>query len=189
MSRRYRRSELLKAINSGSITRADLKKLSIEDRLAAELLSEFPVAGRDQLADAPETLLKRAYAIAEPAGLSQLEDFVPRLIFDSWVQPAATAVRGTTTVDTRRLRFEVGPVMLDLRGEKELDGWFFTGRLLPEGKLHGWQIQAGKKKITAGEPGFFEWHADRGPQSIKLISDSGETIALPKVQWSRKKKK
>ncbi len=185
MPKRSRRTELIQAVREGTLDKKALAQLSEEDRAFAELLLQYPVAGRDRLIDAPAALIARAAAIPAESK-RRLADLLPKLTFDSWAQPAAAGVRGAATTEDRRLRYEIGSVVLDIRGEKESEGWFFTARVTEaEGSRH-WTLRVGRQEVDANDQGFFEWHSQRAPQSLELFNDAGEQVKLPKLVWTRK---
>ncbi len=186
MSKRSRRAELIEAARDGSLDRQALAGLSAEDRAFVELLMQYPVAGRDRLIDAPDALIAKAAAIPSAKARRRLADLMPKLLFDSWAQPAAAGVRGATATEDRRLRYEIGPVVLDIRGEKEPEGWFFTARISDGSESRGWTLKVGRKEIVANDQGFFEWHSPRAPQTLALFNDAGEQVKLPKLTWTRK---
>lgn len=189
MSERSRRTQLIKAVREGSLTREALEHLSDEDRAFAELLLQYPLAGLDRLIDAPAYMIERAATIPQKARAGRKAGILPRLLFDSWAQPSAAGVRGATGTDSRRIQVDLGPAVLDLRGEKETSGWFFTARIEPGDRASEWVIKAGKLAIRSNRQGFFEWHSTRPPVSLKLTSEEGETFTLPKLQWTRTRKK
>jgi len=185
MPKRSRRAELIRAVREGTLDLKALAQLSDEDRAFAELLMQYPVAGRDRLIDAPDAVIARAAAI--PAGKKgRLTDLLPKLVFDSWAQPLAAGVRGAATTDDRRLRYEFGPIVLDIRGEKDPDGWFLTARVSQTDTPRNWTLKVGRQEVGSNDQGFYEWHSPRAPQSLELLSDDGEQVKLPKLVWTRK---
>jgi len=153
-----------------------------ECREACRLLSEFLVAGSLPLKNPPEAWVAKAVSIAgnKPIGIRSK---IAELIFDSWAAPHPVGVRGSETLEDRRLRFESKELLFDLRAEKKKSGWSFVAQ------VHGLsdryeksRIRIGKEIIEHDAVGVFQWSSHRPPRKIQLLVNDS-IVEIPELVW------
>jgi hypothetical protein len=185
LTKRFDRKELLRAIQQGKLAAIDKSMLSEDDILLLELYARFPMADRQQLVDAPESVIKKAESI-QSGEEESIASLAARLIFDSWAEPSLVGVRGSALVEERRVRFETGPYLLDLRAEKHTKGWHFIAEVSSSSvSSSGCKIVAGKQEIHENDAGLFEWSAAQPPRHLKLRTADDELIELPEISWRK----
>lgn len=158
-----------------------------ECRDLVELLRLYgTMAGRLPLIDAPESLIKKAVAIAQTESrLRTVVESIAELLFDSWLSPAQVGVRGPDDLGHRRIRFKTVDGVFDMRAERRKSGWSFVARLGSSGQPP--LLMAGRKKVTPDATGFYQWHSACPPKKLSLCSEKSQVV-LPELVWKRKKK-
>jgi len=179
------RQELLQAAR-GEEDRLDHLKQCRECREIVQLLKAYPVAGQQPLPDAPAALIDRAIAIAgEVSPIKKAQRRLARLIFDSWLIPHPVGVRGTESLDHRRLRFDARGVVLDLRAERLSDAWVFTAQLTGTDVSKAIVTPSpGRKPVFADQGGLFLWTSKRPPQKLSLQFEK-TVIEFPELSWKK----
>lgn len=148
------------------------------------LFHTFMVAGKLHLPDAPVGWVAKAAAIGTNSSLTEkVRSFVARVVFDSWAMPQPLGVRGESVENDRRLRFESDDVRLDLRAEKQANGWAFVAQVKGSSDSPI-QIEADKKKLLPDSAGLYQWSGSRPPRKITLRSDEF-VIELPELTWKK----
>ena len=177
------------------ISAAQTKQQTLHDHLAVcddcrtlfELYRQFPVTGELSLQDAPSGWIAKAKEIAVSSNpLTKLHGMIARLAFDSWSLPAAVGVRSQTVEQDRRLRFEIGPFLLDIRAERQSSGWDFTAQVTGDQPLgDGVILRVDRQEIKANELGFFQWSSGKPPRHISV--NAGDVrLELPEMTWKQK---
>jgi hypothetical protein len=181
------RKELLKAAGQKEATAAHLQDCA-ECREAVALLRAFQMTGRPSLADPPRAWVERAAAIPQGSWRTRIVARLQGVItFDSWLQPEPVGVRGAHTSDERRVCCEAGPYIIDLRAEKNPEGWRVVAQLTGEGSDAA-ELRSGSQVIAADHDAMFQWSSQRPPSSISVQVGESE-IEFPKLSWKRPSKK
>lgn len=148
------------------------------------LLQAFMVAGKLHLPDAPSGWVERAAALASPSNAAEkVRSFVARLVFDSWAMAKPLGVRGESVESDRRLRFETEALRLDLRAEKQSQGWTFVAQVKGSSESPI-RIEADKQELLPDSAGIYQWSGSRPPRKITLRSDEF-VIELPELLWKK----
>lgn len=187
MSRKYNRQELINLIKSGKLSKKEISELVEEDKLYAEILQNFLLGDEIQFYDAPEPIIQKAEALGEKRERYSVENLVFSLILDSWKSPMAAGVRGTATSKDRRLRFEFGKSLLDIRAEKQDKKWYFVAEITGVDSAEDIVIFVDKIKVSVNELGYFEWTSVTPPKALKMQIGSNEPIDLPELSWKKRK--
>lgn len=180
------RENLIKAAKDRKSTISGHLASCQECRLELYLLRKYTMTNRIPLQDAPANLIRRAIAIASgPESIEKSKHIVARIIFDSWSVPQPIGVRGTQSLSDRRLRYEWGGLIFDLRAEKHENQWIFVaeagGIKMADSPVI---LEIDKKKLSAGSSGLFHWTSKRAPGTI-LIHYRNTTIKLPEIKWKK----
>jgi hypothetical protein len=180
------RAELIKEARSGSKKFREHIKSCPECQLAFELLRVYDVAGSSPLPDPPVALTERAAAIMKPHKASQkVRAMVARLVFDSWAMPQPLGVRGGSSLDERRMRFEAEGISLDLRAERSQQEWAFVAEIIDStGTETIPTLEVDSKRLpTAGESPV-QWTAAKPPSKISIRS-ADLVIHTPELKWRK----
>ncbi len=187
MPRKYSRQELINLIKDGKLSKQFFSELTKEDQSFAEILKRFPNNDEIQLFDAPEAIIQKAEAISTENEKYSIKSWVVNLILDSWKTSQVAGVRGVSTTSDRRLRFEIGSCLLDLRAEKQDKKWYFVAELTGHECDEEVVIKADKIEISANESGYFEWTSSNTPKDVKIQIGNNESVSLPELSWKTKK--
>lgn len=160
-----------------------------ECRLLWELFLTFAGAADTPLSSAPSGWIERALAIAaRPSPRSVMEKVTARLVFDSWLSPALAGLRGAQGTEARRLRWEAGEWILDLRAEKSRSGWEMVAQVQREGEaVVGLAVGSGTREVFTDRAGMAVWNSKRPPRRISLHTDGG-ILQCGEIAWSRPKR-
>ena len=146
---------------------------------------EWSGAGRGQLVWEPSTdLLARLKAVPQLVESRHPQRAVRgRLTFDSWKDQPSLSVRKAPFGVERRMRFEASHYVLDLVGDRQLDGWHFVARVTDrETVSRQFILRVGRRKLHPGTGGCFFWTAKRPPRRLCLLS-SDLKIDLEQLRW------
>ena len=187
MERKIRHPSLqrmLEAVDTGVVDfRSHLVKCE-SCRVLFELLSEFPIAGAEELPHSSRNLLKRIESI--PSNYRVKPDFptvIGHIASDSWRDMASAQLRDVAADVTRRLVLKAGQINLELSAERHLGNWEFAARVYDRGKASGqFVIKAGARKVQAGDLGFYCWSSKRPPGKIGLLLNSHK-IEFEGLSW------
>jgi hypothetical protein len=95
----------------------------------------------------------------------------------------AVGVRSQGGEHDRRLRFEVGPLVVDVRAEQQLSGWDFTAQVSGELSHSGpISLVADKLVVEPNVGGFYQWSSSKPPKQIRLKADDLQ-FELPELSW------
>lgn len=182
------RKELMTAAKSGQTDFSDHLAHCIDCRELLELFRAFPVAGEIPLQDAPAGWIAKANQIADladPFGI--LKGVIAKLSFDSWTVPAAVGVRSQTVEQDRRLRFEVGPLHLDMRAEQGQTSWEFTAQIT---SAQSFDLEivliADRTEVRPNSLGFYQWTSPKPPKQLRLTAGDLQ-FDLPEMTWNQKR--
>lgn len=186
--RHLTRAELLSEA-AGRITRFSRHLASCPDcRELVELFRTYAVAGKLPLSDAPSGWIARAQAVAEPRKpLEHLKRLLADLILDTWGMPVPVGVRGSGTLDQRRLRFRAEEIELDLRAERRAKSWSLIAQAsLPAEHDEKTWLEVDGQVYFAGEDGVYQWWSARPPKRI-LLGIGGRMVVLPELTWKKRR--
>jgi len=157
-----------------------------ECREMVQLLKAYQVAGRVPLTDAPAAFINRAVAIAQKdRPIKRVKRQFAKLIFDSWLVPHPVGVRGTESLDHRRIRFEARDITVDLRAEHMPEAWVFVAQMTGADPSKTMMMPGpGRKPVFADETGLFLWTSKRPPQKLSFQLDDA-LIELPELSWKK----
>jgi hypothetical protein len=189
MEKHLSRQQLIEAAQDTDRARDRHLDSCAECRRLVDLLKAFPVAGRPPLPDAPAAWISRAASLAEHSSvLERVQSVMARLIFDSWAVPQPIGVRGRGTIDQRRVRFESEFIVLDLRAEKNEDGWAFVAQITGERPLteHA-TLKVGTKELQPDSGGIFQWASRRPPAEVSVRAGALE-VKTPGLSWKAPRK-
>jgi hypothetical protein len=160
-----------------------------ECRQLWELFLSFAGAADASLASAPSGWIERALAIAGHSWpKSLLEKVAARLVFDSWQAPAMAGLRGADDTESRRLRWEAGEWLLDLRAETGREGWEMVAQVQREGEaVAGVAVGSGAQKVYTDSAGMAVWSTRRPPRKLSLHTQEG-VLQCGEIAWSRPKR-
>jgi len=184
--RHLKRKELLTAAGKDQEMTGHLR--TCEDcREAVSLLRAFRMAGRLALPEPPAGWVTAASEIPKRTGRTKtLAQVKALLTFDSWLSPHLVGVRGLKTTTERRICFEAGAYLLDLRAEKRPEGWRMVAQLAGE-KADQAELVAGRRVVPADPGALFQWSSARPPSEISVrVGD--QNIKVPRLSWKRPRK-
>ncbi len=150
------------------------------------LLTKYQLAGELPFTNAPQAWIDKAVLIAAKSGRWKgLKKFIAGLSFDSWSGSIPEGVRGEAMLQERRLLFESGHNLFDLRAERRRNRWDFTAQITDrQGKTIDCTLLAGTKELSADELGFYQWSSVKPPQKFELITEAG-VIVIPELSWKK----
>lgn len=150
------------------------------------MLQQFPLVGRLHLPEPPEAWVKKAKALAAPGAVTTLvTKLVGRLAFDSWLLPSPAGVRGGAATSDRRLRYEVDPVILDIRIERRGKIWSSVAQISGTGGKSV-NLLINGRVIPLGTGGMAQQSGSQPPRHISLQVDD-QTVELPEVSWRNRR--
>jgi hypothetical protein len=186
------REELLRWAKAGAVGHKKAEQHLAECgecSLLWELFLTFAGAADVPLTSAPSGWIERALAIAghsRPEGT--LEKIAATLVFDSWLSPSFAGLRGAKDTDARRLRWEAGEWLLDLRAETGTAGWEMVAQVQRGGEaVAGVVVGSGAEKVHTDKAGLAVWSSRRPPRQISLHTEGG-LLQCGAIAWSRPKR-
>ena len=94
-----------------------------------------------------------------------------RVVFDSWSQGAAPALRDATDGHVRRLRLAAGQTTLEILAERRSDRWEFVARAYRGREAaHDFVLKVGSRRLLSRSGGYYHWSARSVPRSLALLS-------------------
>jgi hypothetical protein len=141
----------------------------------------FEAMRTDRLPDVPEALSRRAIEAFSPAAIPPPENVLwqlARLVFDSLATPLPATARRAVG-EARRLRFELGPMVLDVETELESSTTHaIRGHLIgPDPALYRIEAQVGAETLAAwvDATGSFAFDAvPSGAVELRVIGPEGQ---------------
>ncbi len=184
MTRHPTRKELLEAARSNSDQYTAHFKACADCRELFEFYRAYQVAGKLPLGDAPEGWIVRAAKLAEEESVfTRVKELLAGLVFDSWTTPVSVGVRGGGTQQERRLRFQIDDLMLDLRAEKQKNGWDFVAQLSGDRVAQeNFVILVAHQELRVNSEGFYQWSSKTPPKQIRIRSDK-YIVQTPDISW------
>lgn len=183
-SRHLTREELIALARRPRASHPDHLRECDDCRLAFELLTVFDTSGRSPLPKPSESWIKRAAAIADADRVpSVLKRLKARLTYDSWLTPQPVGVRGTSSTAYRRIEFESQGRILDLRAERNKEGWVFVAQLSGASGTNNILV-CGRQTVWPDDNNLFQWTSVRPPRKISVRIDN-ELIDLPDLKWTK----
>lgn len=186
MSEHPDRTELIKAARKGDKKLLEHITSCPECRQALELLQAYDFCGSAPLPDPPAAWTEKAAAIMKPSKSSRkVRAMVARLVFDSWAMPQALGVRGGSSLDERRLRFEAEGISLDLRAEKSQKEWAFVAQIVDKtGTGATPTLEVDSKPLPAASGSLVQWTSARPPTRISIRS-ADLVVHTPELKWRK----
>ncbi len=132
-----------------------------------EFFKAYQVAGNPVLAGAPDEWIRKAVEVAGAHGALQgIRTLLARLSFDSWATPVSVGVRGGEARQERRLRFQVDDLLLDIRAEKQKQGWDFVAQLSSQTvEQKNFHLLVSRQELRVNSEGFYQWSSKRPPRA------------------------
>lgn len=106
------------------------------------------------------------------------------VVYDSWSQLPALALRDAGKGAERRLRMQAGEVILEFSAERQGDSWDFTARAYEEDQVVSstYVLKVDGRDVIASGQDCFYWSSQQPPQRVKLISAEA-AIDFGSVRW------
>ena len=106
-----------------------------------------------------------------------------RVVFDSWAQGPAIALRDVTEGHVRRLRLKAGKLSLEILAEKHREQWEFVARVYRGQQVaHDCVLKVGGRSLPAAWGGYFHWSSKHVPAKVDVLSYDREFI-FGKLVW------
>lgn len=178
------REELIRSLTQDDVLVKEHLEECDDCRALYEYLTGFPVAGKAQLADAPEEWVSRAEKIPRTISERITVRAIPAsILFDSWHTAAPAGVRTIGASSERRLRYESEGVQFDLRAERTGRQWHCIGHLTSTSTdISEFRVEVHNRPIELNDDGFFQWSSATPPRHVRLLSDD-LVIDLPEISW------
>ena len=105
------------------------------------------------------------------------------IVYDSWAEGPAVALRAIKDGHTRRIKLKSGKVSCEIVAERSKGQWEFVARVY-RGKsvAHNFVITVGKKKLLSETGGYFRWSSKRVPRKLELTSNE-ERFKFEEISW------
>jgi hypothetical protein len=106
-----------------------------------------------------------------------------RIIYDSWADDPATALRDTTDGHIRRLELKAGNLALEIVAERRDNVWEFVARVYDGKKVaNRFVLKVGGRRFLPQTGGFFVWSSRMEPK-ILCLESFDTNISFEKVPW------
>lgn len=179
------REELIKDAHTGSAICKDHVDTCRDCRDLFEFYSAcFRVAPDGLPVPTEDTMAKHLAiplleAVRNPSGRRQ-----GAVVYDSWSQLPAPALRDVGKGAERRLRMRAGKVVLEFSAERQGDSWDFTARAYEEDKVASskYVLKVDGRDVIASGQDCFYWSSPQPPQRVKLVSAEA-AIDFGSVRW------
>lgn len=90
-----------------------------------------------------------------------------RVVFDSWADGPAIALRDVTEGHVRRLRLKAGKLSLEILAEKHREHWEFVARVYRVRRVaHDCTVRVGGRGHLPSWGGYFHWSSKRVPTKV-----------------------
>ena len=178
------RSAMLKVIEKGKGHLLPHLKHCKECRELYELLSAFHVVRSvDPVLPSDEAMVKQEGIALIAASRAPSRTVRGQVVFDSWHDLPAMAVRDAAIGIERRLRFQAGRIVLEFVAERQPEGWEFTAKVYEHGRaVSDYVLKVGGRKLLPSVRHCYNWLAPHPPREIQLLSPSLR-VALGKLGW------
>lgn len=160
----------------------DPRKTIDDTKSIEELLSD--IAPTQKVFEPPTESLARLGAIPllfdEPLNLATGFGTV---VYDSWAEGPAVALRAIKDGHIRRIKVKSGKVSCEIVAERSRGQWEFVARVY-RGKsvAHNFVMTVGKKKLLSESGGYFRWSSKRVPRKLGLTSNE-ERFKFEEISW------
>ena len=115
-------------------------------------------------------------------GALNLRQISGRIGLDSW-EGAGIGLRDISDGHVRRLKFEAGPITVELVAERRNDGWEYVARIYKKNDVaHEFVLEAGRRRILPHSDGFYLWTSNNLLRGIRLIALDRQ-IDFGGIQW------
>ena len=105
-----------------------------------------------------------------------------RIGLDSW-EGTSVGVRDISDGYVRRLKFDAGPITVELVAERRNDGWEYVARVYKKNMVaHEFVLEAGRRRILPHSDGFYLWTSSNLLKGIRLIALDRQ-IDFGGIQW------
>ena len=179
------REEIIKAAETGSVPFKD----HLDTCRGCRDLYEFH---RARMRVAPDGLMAPSdEAMAKHLAIPLLEAIrhttgrrKGAVVYDSWSQLPALALRDVGKGAERRLRMQAGEVILEFSAERQGDSWDFTARAYEEDQVVSsrYVLKVDGRDVIASGQDCFYWSSQQPPQRMKLISAEA-AIDFGSLRW------
>lgn len=155
-----------------------------ECRELYELLSVFHLASTVEPAQPSDKAMVKLEGIALIAASRVPAKTVRgQVVFDSWHDLPAMAVRDAAIGIERRLRFRAGRIVLEFVAERQPEGWEFTAKVYENGRtVSDFVLKIGGRKLLPSVRHCYNWSAHRPPREIQLLSPSLR-VDMDRLGW------
>ena len=178
------RSAMLKAIESGKGHLQAHFRSCQECRELYELLSAFHIARSvDPVLPSDEAMVKHEGIALMAASRVSARTVRGQLVFDSWHDLPAMAVRDAAIGIERRLRFRAGRLVLEFVAERQPEGWEFTAKVYENGRaVSDYVLKVGGRKLLPSVRHCYNWSGSHPPREFQLLSPSLR-VDIGKLGW------
>jgi hypothetical protein len=105
-----------------------------------------------------------------------------RVGYDSW-STASVGLRDIDSGHVRHLRFDSGPVKVEVVAERRSDGWEFVARVyVKDDVAHHFVLEAGRRRILPHSDGFYLWSSKFVLRKLRLIAFDRQ-IEFGGIKW------
>lgn len=105
------------------------------------------------------------------------------VVYDSWADGPAVAMRDISDGHIRRLKLKSGKVSCEIVAERTKGQWEFVARVYRgTSVMHDFVMSIGKKKLLSESGGFFRWSSKGVPRKISLTSPK-ERFTFERLSW------
>lgn len=149
-----------------------------------ELLSAFHIARSvDLVLPSDEAMIKQEGIALIAASRAPARTVRGKVVFDSWHDLPAMAIRDAAIGIERRLRFRAGRIVLEFVAERQPDGWEFTAKVYENGRaVSDYVLKVGGRRFLPSARHCYNWLAPHPPRKIQLLSPSLR-VDLGKLGW------
>jgi hypothetical protein len=178
------RKAMIAAIKTGRIAFEAHLKTCRQCREVFEVLSRFPVAGRDRIAQPTPGALDRYAAVPLIDHRSiQSRRVTGRVSFDSWANRPAAQIRDVTVGLIRRICLKAGKLSLEIVAERRQDNWEFVARVYDKKAVSSeYVLRVGAKNLLPRSQGFYHWSSKGTPRTLRLLSQDLQ-VDFERLSW------
>jgi len=178
---------MLKAIETGKGHVPTHIRHCRECREMYDLLSAFHIARSVELVlPSDEAMAKQEGIALMAASRASARTVRGQVVFDSWQELPAMAVRDAAIGIERRLRFRAGRIVLEFVADRQPEGWEFTAKVYENGRaVSDFVLKVGGRKFLPSARHCYNWLAPHPPREFQLLSPSLR-VNLGKLGWRPK---
>jgi len=178
------RVTMLKALRDKTVPFAAHLDRCASCRETFALLKQAVVPGASSLEQPSQAALDR-FAVVPLAFESTrpLSHRSGQVVFDSWQEAGAAAIRDAGIGAVRRLVLQAGAIRLEVVADRRADGWEFVARIYRrETATAAYVLRAGRRRVLPEAQGFYRWQSRRGPRRVTLVESERE-IVFEGLSW------